>query len=232
MLESLKATLTWPVMTKSVRSWVRNCKQCARNKDRGPRYGKLPKKQWRSGHTKLPNTAKNPQANWVVKQAHRSINNKLCPDSITNMEEWENCLSVVMFAMRAQHHTMMALSPSQAAFGRDMLFACRTEFDWSQQQRRKDEQIQRTTDRENAALLEYEFQPEEMVMVSRSNQRAPKLQQIFDGPFRVHGVRSDGILVIDKGHYHEKIHMRRVEPFQSATMGEDVVPNDTMRDGE
>ncbi|OWZ05743.1 hypothetical protein PHMEG_00022109 [Phytophthora megakarya] len=97
MLESLKATLTWPGMTISVRSWVRNCKQCAWNKDRGPRCGKLP---------------------------------------------------------------------------------------------------------------------------------------IFDGPFRVHGVRSDGILVINKGHYHEKIYMRRAKPFQSATMGEDVVPDDTMRDGE
>ncbi|OWZ04667.1 Pol Polyprotein [Phytophthora megakarya] len=43
MLESLKETLTWPGMTESVRSWMRNCKQCARNKDRGPRYGKLPK---------------------------------------------------------------------------------------------------------------------------------------------------------------------------------------------
>ncbi|OWZ04668.1 Pol Polyprotein [Phytophthora megakarya] len=201
--------------------------------DQGPEFkGEFVELLDSYGVTKLPNTAKNPQANGVVERAHRTINNKLRTDSITNMGEWENCLSAVMFAMRAQHHTMMALSPSQAAFGRDMLFDCRTEVDWSQQQRRKNEQIQRATNRENAARLKHEFQPEEMVMVSRSNQRAPKLQQIFDGPFRVHGVRSDGILVIDKGQYHEKIHMRRVKPFQSATMEEDVVPNNTMRDGE
>ncbi|KAE8953211.1 hypothetical protein PF005_g33060 [Phytophthora fragariae] len=61
-------------------------------------------------------------------------------------------------------------------------------------------------------------------MVARSNQRAPKLQQPFEGPFRVFSVRSDGVLVIDKGNYTEKLHMRRVQPFQTTSMGEDVVP--------
>ncbi|KAE9275407.1 hypothetical protein PF008_g29360 [Phytophthora fragariae] len=44
MLESVKAALTWPGMTESVRQWVRNCEQCARSKSRAGKFGKLPTK--------------------------------------------------------------------------------------------------------------------------------------------------------------------------------------------
>ncbi|POM78601.1 Retrotransposable element [Phytophthora palmivora] len=45
MIESIKAALTWPGMTASIRRWVRNCKTCARSKDRKAKYGKIPAKR-------------------------------------------------------------------------------------------------------------------------------------------------------------------------------------------
>ncbi|POM64275.1 Pol protein [Phytophthora palmivora] len=286
MIESVKAALTWPGMTESIRSWVRNCKTCARSKDRKAKYGKIPAKtvevrpwaeiavdtlgplgtkhHWRAltiidTSTRLLEIANmddgtSAEAARIVdqvwfnryprperciydqgpefrkefrellqKRSHRSINNKLRTESISTKEEWENLLSSVMFVMRAQHHTMTGLAASQAAFGQDMLFDVPVEVDWKQQQQRKQRQIQKAVQRENQGRLEHEYCPEDLVMISRSDPQAPNLQQIYEGPFPVVSVRSDSVLVIDKGAYQERIHMRRIKPYKSSTMGEDVM---------
>ncbi|OWZ14952.1 Pol Polyprotein [Phytophthora megakarya] len=290
MRESLKATLTWPGMTEAIRQWVRNCKTCARSKDRGPKYGKIPVKnmgvrpwsdigvdslgplesenRWRAltiidtstrlveiinmdhgtsaeaarivdqqwfnryphperciyaqgpefraevqellqsyGVEYAGNTAKKPQANGVIERVHRTINNKLRTTVIWNRGDDVRATSAI------PHNEKM--SPSQAVFGREMLF--------DRQQKHKELQVKRANAKENTGRKEHEYKPEDLVMVTRSNQRAPKLQPLFDGPFRVFSVRSDGILVIDKRKYQASIHMRRVKPFQSSSMGEDVV---------
>ncbi|OWY90382.1 Rapid-growth-like protein 25, partial [Phytophthora megakarya] len=86
---------------------------------------------------------KNPQANGVIERVHRTINNKLRTTAISNRGEWENCLSSVMFALRAQYHTMTKMSPSQAVFGREMLFDVPSEVDWQRQQKHKELQVKR-----------------------------------------------------------------------------------------
>ncbi|KAG3118157.1 hypothetical protein PI125_g3160 [Phytophthora idaei] len=118
---------------------------------------------------------------------------------------------------------MTALSPSQAAFGRDMLFDYPSKVDWWQQQQRKQLQLERANQRENANRDEREYQPEDWVMVTRDDPRSPKLQTRFEGPYQVFAVRENGVLVINKGKYVEGIHMRRVMPFKTSTMGEGVV---------
>ncbi|KAF4029285.1 hypothetical protein GN244_ATG18995 [Phytophthora infestans] len=52
---------------------------------------------------------------------HRCINEKLRSKSITTKAEWENGLSAVAYALLTSHHTMVGCSPSQPAFGRDMM---------------------------------------------------------------------------------------------------------------
>lgn len=120
---------------------------------------------------------------------------------------------------------MTALSPGQAAFGRDMLFDYPANVDWLQQQERPQLLINKANQRENDRRDDHEYQSEDLVMVVPSDQRAPKLQQLFDGPYRVFSVRNDGVLVIDKNKFLEKIHIRRIKPFQPPTMEEDVVPS-------
>eukprot|EP00644_Phytophthora_capsici_P003336 jgi/Phyca11/68826/gw1.7.415.1 len=145
-------------------------------------------------------------------RVHRTINDKLRTTEIATRGQWENCLSAVMFATRAQYHSMLAMSPGAAAFSRDMLFDYPVTWNPEVQQGRKERQVQYNNDRENAGRVEHEYQPDDMVMVSRNNARAPKLQEVFDGPFPVISVRSDGIIVVDKKRYQESIHMRRVKP--------------------
>ncbi|POM73064.1 Pol protein [Phytophthora palmivora] len=167
------------------------------------------------GVANIPNTTTNLQANGVVERAHRTINDKLWTENISNMGEWENCLFSVI---TTSHNVGNVTKPSSVR----ARYAVRLPkaINWQQQQQHKQIQIKRATERENESRLGFDNRPEELVTVSRSDQRAPKLQQRFDGPFRVFSIRNDGILVIDKGHYQEKIHMQRVKPFQSPTMGE------------
>ncbi|POM76481.1 Pol protein [Phytophthora palmivora] len=91
----------------------------------------------------------------LQKWSHRSINKTLRTESISTEEEWENLISSVMFAMRAQHHTMTGLASTQAAFGRDMPFDVPVEVDWKQQEQRKEQQIQKAVQRENQGRLEH-----------------------------------------------------------------------------
>ncbi|KAG3098782.1 hypothetical protein PI124_g16097 [Phytophthora idaei] len=118
---------------------------------------------------------------------------------------------------------MTALSPSQAAFGRDVLFDYPSNVDWWQQQQRKQLQLERANQRENANRDEHEYQPEDWVMVARNDPRSPKLQTKFGGPYQVFAVRENGVLMINTGKYVEGIHMRRVKPFKTSTKVEDVV---------
>ncbi|KAF4037823.1 Integrase zinc binding domain [Phytophthora infestans] len=82
-------------------------------------------------------TAKHPQANGVIERVHRAINNTLRTESMKNFGDRENCLSAVMFALRAQYQTATSLSSSQPAFGRDMLSDFQTQANWNQQQHKK-----------------------------------------------------------------------------------------------
>lgn len=79
---------------------------------------------------------------------------------------------------------------------------------------------------ENAKHQEYEFKPDELVMVARKDARAAKWDQLWEGPYKILAVRSDDIVVIDKERYQESIHMRRAKPFTSPKMEEDVVRQD------
>ncbi|GMF47594.1 unnamed protein product [Phytophthora fragariaefolia] len=175
-------------------------------------------------------TAKKPQANSTIKRVHRTINDKLRTEQITTLRECENCLSAVMFATRAKHHTAIGLSPGQAAVGRDILFDYRTTVNWEQQQKRKEEQIQKNHARENSKRSEHEYRPDDQVMVARNNLRAPKLQQAYDGPFRVISIRSDGILVMDGIRYQESIQMRRAKLSARLPWGR-MLCHEGMRDG-
>ncbi|KAG2991269.1 hypothetical protein PC116_g1224 [Phytophthora cactorum] len=75
------------------------------------------------------------------------------------------------------------MSPSQAAFGRDMLFDYPTKVDWSQQQHRKERQIQRQNERENQTRLEYEYQPDDFVMIARNGPGYPNYNKRTKVPF-------------------------------------------------
>lgn len=86
------------------------------------------------GVARINTTTKTPQANGVIERTHRTINGKLRTEIIENAGDWENCLSAVMFALSAAPHDDGIV---QAAFGRDLLFDCRIEVDWEEQQKRK-----------------------------------------------------------------------------------------------
>ncbi|GMF56200.1 unnamed protein product [Phytophthora fragariaefolia] len=118
---------------------------------------------------------------------------------------------------------MLGVSPSQAVFGRDMLFDVTTTTDWGQQQTRKEAQIRQANDRENAQRMTHEYLPGDMVMAACIKQRAPKLQPLYEDPFPIISVRSNGIVVVDKERYAETLFIRRIKPFKPPNMGEDVV---------
>ncbi|OWZ15767.1 hypothetical protein PHMEG_00010528 [Phytophthora megakarya] len=85
--------------------------------------------------------------------------------------------------------------------------------------------VEKANTRENQAQKEHGYHPDDLVMVAQNEQRSPKLQTLYDWPCRVISVRSDGTVMIEKTKYQVTIPIRRVKPFQSTIIGEDVVPS-------
>ncbi|KAG3114739.1 hypothetical protein PI124_g6500 [Phytophthora idaei] len=139
-----------------------------------------------------------------------------------------------MFSFRDQHHMVMSPTPGQAAFGRDMLFDIPAKVSSRLKQEPKDTQAHRTNCQEDDERIFHEYGPDDLVLVAMSDRRTPNTQPLFDGPFRIVSVRSNGIVVIDKDKYYETVHGSRVEPFCATNVGKvlghDAKPEISMED--
>ncbi|POM68748.1 Pol protein [Phytophthora palmivora] len=84
---------------------------------------------------------------------------------INTASDWEAFLHNVTFALWASHHSMLNTSPTQDAFGRDMIADIPHKTDWAEQYQRKLDQDARNNKRERAMRREWHYAPGDRVLL-------------------------------------------------------------------
>ena len=81
----------------------------------------------------VPTTVKNPQANSVIERIHLTMGDH-CRMEKFEFDMWEEqtrtVLSSIMWAIRSTVHSIVAYTPGQLAFNRDMLMRTKVVVDW------------------------------------------------------------------------------------------------------
>ena len=169
-------------------------------------------------------TTRNPQANSMVERAHKTIGNMIRSQNLKSRHDlpdgsWAGVLNAVGFAMKATLHTTMRATPMQLVFGRDAIHNVTFEADWQYIKERRQRLIRQNNERENAARVPHNYQPEDKVMVAQPQPRKFG-QPRFKGPYTVDRVFNDNGTVrlrVPKGngYVYETWNIRNTHPYKA-----------------
>ena len=117
-----------------------------------------------------PITARNPQANAVLEQAHQMIGNIILTFQLDKVElvmddPWEGILSAVIFAMRSTVHTTLGATPMQLVFGQDTILNLLHKANCQLIKACKQEQINKNNSRENSKHIAHAYQPGNLMLL-------------------------------------------------------------------
>jgi hypothetical protein len=188
--------------------------------DQGPEFTGAAFQNLLSNFAILPAPAgtRNPRSNGHLERAHATFHVGMrsydWPDVIEDESEIEEVMTEVIFAMRSRVHTTNGYSPSQMAFGRDMILPIAAEVQWNQVQERKKSQTQRDNESENQKRFNYNFKVGDSVYLLNDNQRGAKYEKRKFGPFTISEVRNCTLVIIRSRGVKETVNIRRVIPFQ------------------
>jgi transposase InsO family protein len=101
-----------------------------------------------------PTTSHNPQANAIIERVHKVVNNMLRSFDLEqeNLEEdnpFEYFLQSTALAIRSTYHTTLQATPCQLVFGRDMIHNIAFMANWNPIQKRKQDIINKSNQKEN-----------------------------------------------------------------------------------
>ncbi len=160
----------------------------------------------------------------MVERAHKTIGNMIRSQNLTSRHDlpdgsWTGVLNAVGFAMKATLHTTMRATPMQLVFGRDAIHNVSFEADWQYIKDRRQRLIRQNNERENAARVPHNYQPEDKVMVAQPQPRKFG-QPRFKGPYTVDRVFNDNGTVrlrVPKGngYVYETWNIRNTHPYKA-----------------
>ena len=165
---------------------------------------------------------KNPQANSIIERSHIVITNQLRifnfenePAPIQNLYSVANdLLQAAAWGIRSTIHTTLQQTPGQIVFQRDMIVQLEVTTDWDMIRRRKRHLTKNANDRENMKRLGHDYEPNDKVLIKLDKLKAGgKLGRPTEGPYKVVQVHSNSTLTIERGHYRERINVRRLQPY-------------------
>ena len=162
-----------------------------------------------------PITVKNPRANAIVERMHRVLGDMIRAQ-LTKRHHSEDpirdMLSAAAYGIRATVHGITRHSPSQLAYGKDMILRTNVETNFHMIRQRREAAIQNNNQRENRRRIAHRYQEGDKVLIL-SGGMDPKLK-LHEGPFKVLSVdRATGTLRIQRKNYIEPINIRRVRQF-------------------
>jgi transposase InsO family protein len=168
-----------------------------------------------------PTTSHNPQANAIIERVHKVVNNMLRSFDLEqeNLEEdnpFEYFLQSTAWAIRSTYHTTLQATPCQLVFGRDMIHNIAFKANWNQIQKRKQDIINKSNQKENKSRIPYEYKVGDQVLLETPG-ILRKLSTPRTGPYPVTQVYNNGTVQIQKGIVKERVNIRRIAPFQTKT---------------
>jgi transposase InsO family protein len=168
-----------------------------------------------------PTTSHNPQANAIIERVHKMVNNMLRSFDLEqeNLEEdnpFEYVLQSTAWARRSTYHTTLQATPCQLVFGRDMIHNIAFKANWNQIQKRKQDIINKSNQKENKSQIPHEYKVGDQVLLETPG-ILRKLSIPRTGPYPVTQVYNNGTVQIQKGIVNERVNIRRIAPFQIKT---------------
>ena len=166
-----------------------------------------------------PTTVRNPQANSILERVHGVIHTTTRAQTLKMTLEhgaepdFDQILATCAFAVRSTYHTTLNYTPDQTIYGRDMILPTKINIDWNAIRLRKEQQIQKDNNRENATRKPHTYNVGDYVIIRNDSIRDPKHNRRAYGQYPIVQVRNNGTLVIEKGNYFETVNIRRVAPY-------------------
>ena len=169
------------------------------------------------GLKKARSTPHNPQSNGIVERVHQVLNNclrayELEDTELNEKDPWTPFLAAAAFAIRSTYHTVMAATPGQLVFGRDMILPLTFKADWARIQLLKQQETNKNNERENKKRLPHKYNVGDQVLITYPGLQR-KLKKKRDGPYPILRVFDNGTLRIRRGAIEETINIRRVTPY-------------------
>jgi transposase InsO family protein len=168
-----------------------------------------------------PTTSHNPQANAIIERVHKVVNDMLrsfdLENNHENLEEQEDnpfdyFLQSTAWAIRSTYHTTLQATPCQLVFGRDMIHNIAFRANWDRIQKRKQDIINKSNQKENKSRIPYEYKVGDQVLVETPG-ILRKLSTPRTGTYPVTNVYNNGTIRIQKGIVSERVNIRRITPF-------------------
>ena len=156
-----------------------------------------------AGITSRPITPRNPQSNGIVERVHQVVAQVIRtyialkpPQTPAEAQEIiQDALATAMHATRCSANSSLRyLSPGSIAFNRDMLLDIPFQADLIMLQQKRQQQIDNRLIRENSKRKFYDYQPGQQVYVLRD--RNSKIDAVFDGPYVIERVHTNGTVTI------------------------------------
>jgi hypothetical protein len=126
---------------------------------------------------------------------------------ITSFNQLHGCQ-----AIRSTYHTTLQATPCQLVFGRYMIRNIAFRVNWDQIQKRKQDIINKSNQKENKSRIPYEYKVGDQVLLE-TPRILRKLSTPCTGPYPVTNVYNNGTIRIQKGIVSERVNIRRITPF-------------------
>jgi hypothetical protein len=164
-------------------------------------------------------TVENPWANAPIECVHQVIHNILVTKQVEKLtfdyiDPWGRILNSIIWAIRASYHSTTQATPTQAVFGRDMLFNISKVVDWSIIAARKREQIKKDNKRENAMRIDYDYSIGDRVYHIKQGVKR-KLSEKKTGPYEITRTFTNVRVKLAKGAKRMRLNIRNIEPIRT-----------------
>ena len=161
-------------------------------------------------------TAYNPQTNGICERMHYTLNEIL---RCIGEEDWVSKLDGIAFALRANYHTALEKSPSEAIFGMKMIlpYVNKQILEWTKS---RTAQRMRDVEKENKNRIDYNYKIGELVL-KKNSRKAGKFDREWLGPYAISLVNGNTITIVREGGLEENVNIRKICRF--IVEGQDVV---------
>eukprot|EP00804_Cyclotella_cryptica_P007805 CCRYP_001404-RB/>CCRYP_001404-RB protein AED:0.43 eAED:0.43 QI:87/-1/1/1/-1/0/1/5/147 len=122
-------------------------------------------------------------------------------------------LTNAAWAIRSTYHTVLKILPRAAIFGRDMLFDIPFNADCSKIGEYRQKQTDKNTRRENAARLDWDYQPGDQVLLRKDGILRKTESRLESDPWTITSVHTNGTKGVQCRTKSERLNIRRVTPY-------------------
>ena len=179
----------------------------------------------RAGIDDSVTTPRNPQGNSIIERTHQTIAQVIrtlkAIHEPTTVHEAKTlitkALATAMHAIRcASTSALQGMSPGGLVFRRDMFLDLPLTADILTLQAHRQDLVDQRLLRANAKRIRHDYAVNEQVLKKRHRDLSDKLQPIWDGPYTITTVHTNGTVTIRlDDHTSERINIRRIKPYRT-----------------